>query len=48
MEFAEKYTVDETDIKKILVSKDAYAIGEMIENLIKKIEEVKLFFLFRR
>lgn len=41
MNFADKYSTKEEE-KKILISKDAFAIGEMIENLIKQIEALRL------
>jgi len=41
MEFADKYTSDEKQTKKTILSTDAYAIGEMIDKLIKKIEHVR-------
>lgn len=40
MDFEDKYSM--TDDKKIIVSKDAYAIGEMLDQLIKKIEQARL------
>ena len=33
VKFKDKYTTDLKESKKILISKDAYAIGEMIEEL---------------
>ena len=57
MEFKEKYTTSEKiqketdkdlkekEQKKTQVTNDAFAIGEMIENLISKIEHARISFL---
>ena len=43
MRFEEKYTnVKEADPKKIEISNEAYAIGEMIEKLINQLEITRL------
>lgn len=39
MDFSEKYTANEEETKKILISNDAFAIGEIIEKLIKQINK---------
>lgn len=38
----EKYTNDKNDLDKTLLSKDAYAICELLEALIDKIENKRL------
>lgn len=42
LSFDEKYTTDVLSKDQIIISKDAYAIGEMIQNLINKIEVARL------
>ena len=47
MEFADKYisetaNAEKPDAKKVLVSNDAFAIGDMIDKLIKKIEHARV------
>ena len=43
MKFEDKYcNATELDPKKIEISNDAYAIGDMIEKLIIKIEHVRI------
>jgi len=47
MEFKEKYIsttakLEDKENKNIVLSDDAYAIGEMIGNLIKELERAKL------
>ena len=42
MEFQDKYTTDDKETKKILISKDSYAICEMLDLLIKKAEELRV------
>lgn len=42
MEFLDKYTTsDKPDEKKIEISKDAYAIGEMLQTLTKLIDKTR-------
>ena len=50
MEFADKYISEKEnksnpDVKKIILSNDAYAVGEMLQNLINKLEHMRLQFL---
>ena len=40
MEFAAKYTTDALSKDQIIISKDAFAIGEMLEQLRKSFEEL--------
>ena len=40
MNFKDKYTTDAKEEKKTLLSNDAYAIGDMIEVLINKINKL--------
>lgn len=40
MKFEDKYSLN--DNKKTVITPEAYAIGEMIEKLIEKIEKVRL------
>jgi hypothetical protein len=43
MEFKDKYTTTAIAEKdKVVLSSDAYAIGEMIEKLINKLEQLRL------
>ena len=45
MKFKDKYTLDknkEGEIKKIQISPDAFALGDMIQDLINKIEQVRI------
>ena len=47
MEFQTKYVISTEAIKsenkdKIIISNDAFAVGEVIEELIKKIEKVRI------
>lgn len=47
MKFSDKYisekeNAENPDIKKIILSNDAYAIGEMIDELIKKVDYLRL------
>jgi hypothetical protein len=44
MEFKDKYTNDKTnlDVSKTIISSDAYAIGEAIDNLINEIKHFKV------
>jgi hypothetical protein len=39
MDFKEKYTTDDKETKKRLISEDAYAIGEQLERLNKNLEK---------
>ena len=45
MKFKDKYTLDKNkdgEDKKIQVSSDAFALGDMIQDLINKIEQVRI------
>ena len=45
MKFKDKYTLDKTkeeDKDKVQISEDAYCIGDMIQDLINKIEHARL------
>ncbi len=41
---SEKENAEKKDVKKVLLSNDAFAIGEMIEELIKTIEHARCSF----
>lgn len=48
MEFKDKYTDDPKDITKKFITPEAYAIGEMLEELKNKLEHLRQAGLFRK
>ena len=41
MKFSEKYSL-KTEVGKILVSNDAFAVGDMLQDLIDKLEQTRV------
>lgn len=42
MEFKEKYTDDKESTDKKIISSEAFAIGDIIQELINKIEHIRM------